>query len=170
MGMWSTLAPIATIGAGAMLGPAGAMGVGALAGALSADERNKEMNAKAARSRNAAAGAIEASWARKDGRGSIPSIFDFNESESGNMMAGTLGGGMQGYSAAKGFEKDGGFDFFKAKPSGSFTPQASLLNQQAPANALSMPTGTFGSNNYLQAYQDPQQAVDFYSFGKKPLN
>jgi len=170
MGLWSTLSPIATIGAGAMLGPAGALGVGALSGALAADERNKEMNAKAARSREAAAGAIEASWARKDGRGVIPQIFDFNESQSGNMMAGTLGGAMQGYSAAKGFEKDGGgFDFFKAKPSSSFTPQASLLNQQAPANALSLPAGTLGSNNYLQAYQDPNAAIDFYSFGKKPL-
>ena len=170
MGVLGTLAPIATIGAG-MVNPALGMAVGAGMGALSADERNKELNAKAARSRNAAAGAIEASWARKDGRGMIPQIFDFNESQSGNMMAGTMGGGMQGYAAGKGFEKDGGgFDFLKAKPSGSFTPQASLLNQQAPTNALSMPAGTFGSNNYFQAYQDPQQAMDFFSFGKKPLN
>ena len=153
MGLWNTLAPIATIGAGAMLGPAGALGVGALSGALSADERNKEMNAKAARSREAAAGAIEASWARKDGRGTIPQIFDFNESQSGNMMAGTLGGAMQGYSAQKGFEKDGGgFDFFKTKPT---APQNSLINT---ADSFRPPSGNYA-----------QQPIDFYSYGKKPL-
>lgn len=151
MGVWGTLAPIATIGA-SMVNPALGMAVGAGMGALSADERNKELNAKAAKSRNAAAGAIEASWARKDGRGIIPDVFDFNESQSGNMMAGTMGGGMQGYSAGKGFEKDGGFDFFKTKTT---TPQNNFINT---ADSFRPPSGNYA-----------QQPMDFYSYGKKPL-
>jgi hypothetical protein len=147
----------------------GGMAAGALTGAMAANERNEELNARAARSRNAAADAGAVSWARKNGVGQIPQIFDFNESQSANMLAGTLGGGMQGYEFGKKMGDDG-FDFFSAKPSNNLTPQGFSLSQQ-PSNALGLPQGTLGSQNYaggLNKFQDPG-ALDFYSFGKKPL-
>lgn len=103
MGFWSVAAPIATVGSAFIpgVGPGISMGIGAATGALAANERNNEMEAKARASRNRAADAISASWARKNGRGDIPSIFENNESASGNLLAGTLGGAMQGYKTNK---------------------------------------------------------------------
>lgn len=148
MSFWQTVAPIATIGAAAIpgVGPLAAMGIGAATSAMAARERNQQMNAKAAQSRNAAADAIGASWARKDGRGYVPDIFNFNESEGGNMMAGSLGGAMQGLQSANfakqnpgffqgglfgggGQEPSGGVDFMKINPYG---PQKGFAQQAQP--------------------------------------
>lgn len=104
MGLFSVLASAAPLAGYAFGGPVGGMVAGGLGGALAANERNNELSARERKSLNARADAIEASWARRDGRGSIPEAFYNEESASGNMGAGALAGIMQGYGAKNLFE------------------------------------------------------------------
>lgn len=110
MGLFSTLAAVAPFAGYALGGPIGGMAAGGIAGALAGNERNQELNERQRRSANASADAIAASWARRDGKGSIPAVQYNTESGSGNMGAGTFAGLMQGYALKNGglFDSKGG--------------------------------------------------------------
>jgi hypothetical protein len=134
MAFWSTIAPIATIAGGAFGGPAGAAAAGALTGALAGNERRDEMMNRQKKSANAAADAIEVSYGRRDGRGSIPQIqYADNGTYAADMGAGALAGGMQGYQLGQqGMFSSGGPDLVPQSGSLLGTPDySSALGQGA---------------------------------------
>lgn len=104
MSFWSTIAPVATIGASALGTPAAGMAVGALTGGLAAREKRNEELARQQRTANAAADAIGVSWGRRDGVGSIPQVEYAQGTDAGNMAAGVTGGLMSGYSAGQNYK------------------------------------------------------------------
>jgi hypothetical protein len=104
MSFWTTAAPLIGMGLGAAagsvvpgVGTAIGMGVGgALGGAVGGMEKEKAERAKEARTLNARADAMGASWARRDGVGVLPDAKYATGNDYG--LQGAVGAGMQGFS------------------------------------------------------------------------
>lgn len=100
MSFWSALAPIAQIGATALGGPWAGAAVGGATGLMHNNEKRRQEQQQL----NAQANAEQASWARRDGRGSIPQAQRYGNTAFDDAFAGGVGGYMQGQA----FDKAGG--------------------------------------------------------------
>ena len=155
MSFWTSVLPMAGMVAGNMVAPGlgGAIG-GAVGGALAGNARKQEQLQKQRQTANASADAIAASWARRDGKGSIPETQWASGDD--DVLAGAVGGGMQGYAMKDMFSGFGG-------------PTQTGMQKMGAANAKAFDSGNYGAMkgvNSTQNFYTPSGGSNRLDFSK----
>jgi hypothetical protein len=92
MGLFSLLAPVASVGGYALGGPVGGYIGGALGGALAANEQAKERAAKDRAAKLLEAEQSRYSWARQNGKGFVREAPETNYNDAATIGAGGFAG------------------------------------------------------------------------------